>query len=76
MVSKMPTLKTLRKYFPDTRLDDDRLIEVANWVKQYLRQEHISPANNILKAIVSWEDAGISTKEILNDKEILDQIKW
>lgn len=54
--NKMPKPETLRKYYPDNLLSDAELVEMAEWTKNYLGKEHISPDNRLLKVLIEWEE--------------------
>lgn len=56
MVSKMPTIETLKRHNPDCNLTDEKMMELAEWLRIHLKQEHISPANKHLKVLFAWED--------------------
>lgn len=56
MTSKMPTLETMRKHYPDCSLTDDKLMELPEWLRVELKQEHVSPINKCLKILIAWED--------------------
>lgn len=56
MISKMPKITTLRRHFPDCNLSDDTMMEIAEWLRDYLKQEHITPNNKLLKILIAWED--------------------
>ena len=55
MTSKMPKIKTLRKHFPDCELTDEKMMEIAEWLRDHLKQEHITPNNKLLKVLIAWE---------------------
>lgn len=52
----MPKITTLRRHFPDCNLSDDTMMEIAEWLRDYLKQEHITPNNKLLKILIAWED--------------------
>lgn len=54
-ISRMPSIKTLRRYYPDCKLSDSELLEIAEWVKAYSGKNFISPDNKILAALIQWE---------------------
>ena len=59
--SKMPKIETLRKYYPETiigahAIGDNKLLEIAEFVRMHEGKNHISPDNKILKAIIEWEN--------------------
>lgn len=56
MTSKMPKAETLRKHFPDCSLTDEKLIEITEWLRDYLKQEHITPNNKVLKVLIAREE--------------------
>jgi len=56
MQSKMPKIKTLRSHFPDCKLSDVEMIKLSEWLRDYLKVEHISVNNKILKALIDWEN--------------------
>lgn len=56
MTSKMPKIETLRKHFPDCGLEDHQLLEIAEWLRDHLKQEHISVNNKSLANLIAWED--------------------
>lgn len=51
----MPSIKTLRKYYPDCKLSDVTLLRLAEWVKEYSGKNFISPDNKLLAALIKWE---------------------
>lgn len=55
-VTKMPKASTLRKYYPESKLSDDKLVEIAEWLKKYIKHQHISADNHILAALIAWEE--------------------
>lgn len=55
MVSKMPKIETLRRHFPDCNLSDEKMMEIAEWLRDYLKQQHITPNNKMLKVLIDWE---------------------
>ena len=55
MTSKMPKIETLRKHFPNCILSDDKMMEISEWLRLYLNQEHITPNNKVLKVLIQWE---------------------
>jgi len=56
MVSKMPKIETLRRHFPDCKLSDEKMMEIAEWLRDYLKQQHITPNNKMLRVLMDWED--------------------
>ena len=55
MISKMPKIATLRKHFPNYSLSDERMMEIAEWLRDYLKQQHITPNNKMLKVLIDFE---------------------
>lgn len=51
----MPKISTLRKHFPECSLSDERIGDVAEWLRVYLRQQHITPNNKLLKVLIAYE---------------------
>lgn len=52
----MPKKETLRKYYPDCNLPDEKMMKIAEWLRVHLNQEHISPTNKLLKVLITWEN--------------------
>ncbi|MGP8322378.1 MAG: hypothetical protein ACT6FG_00050 [Methanosarcinaceae archaeon] len=55
MVSKMPKIETLKRHFQDYNLTDDKLMEIAEWLRKHLKKEHISTNSKLLEVIIAWE---------------------
>lgn len=55
MISKMPKIETLRKHFPDCPLSDSEIMEIAEWLRNYLKQQHITPNNKMLRVLIDRE---------------------
>lgn len=55
MTSKMPKIETLRKHSLNCNLTDEKMMEIAEWLRVHLKQKHISPANKHLKVLIAWE---------------------
>ncbi len=55
MTSKMPRIETLKRHFPDSNLSDEKLMEISEWLRDHLKQEHISINNKLLKILIAWE---------------------
>ncbi len=56
MPSKMPKIETLKRHLPNCKLTDDKMMEIAEWLRVELKKEHISPTNKLLKIVIAWED--------------------
>ena len=56
MISKMPKIETLRRHFPVCMLSDNELMKIAEWLRDYLKVEHISINNKQLKVLIAWEN--------------------
>ena len=52
----MPKKETLRKHYPNSNLTDDKLMELAEWLRSELKQEHVSPINKQLRILIAWEE--------------------
>lgn len=55
-INHQPKTSTLRKYYPTSTLSNDELTNLADWVRDYLGKKHISPDNQILRALVARYD--------------------
>lgn len=55
-MSKMPKKVTLRKYYPDSTLSDETLLNIAKWLAIYLHQEFVLPGNHTLKCLIKYEE--------------------
>ena len=54
--SKMPKAETLRKYYPNSKLSNEQLVTVAEFVRDFLKKEHVSPGNDAVASIIAWEE--------------------
>jgi len=52
----MPKPETLRRHFPDCGLSAEKMVEVTEWLRDYLGQEHVTPTNKTLRVLIDWED--------------------
>ncbi len=52
----MPKPETIRKYYPKTTLSDMELSKLAEWSRDYLGLNHISPENKVLGALIAMEE--------------------
>ena len=72
MISKMPKIQTLRKHFPDCDLSDERMLEISEWLRGYLGQQHITPNNKLLKVLMAFDNEKQWNKDVFGD---IKQIK-
>lgn len=50
----MPKKETLRRYYPDSSLTDEELLELAVWVSEFLGIEWIKVNNKTYAALVAY----------------------
>ena len=60
-------VETLKKHFPDCDLPDDKMLQIAEWLRNYLKQQHITPNNKLLKVLLAYEKEKEYNKRVFGE---------
>ena len=54
--NRMPKKETMRKYYKDSPLSDDNLMELAEFVRDQQGGQGVSMLSYPLKVLIAWEE--------------------